>query len=480
MPKFGKRGNCYMRKTKIVATLGPACFGYSKIKALALAGVNVFRINLSHAKRQDMDNIAKDLKRVRKELKLPLPLMVDTRGPEIRVKTFKNGSVNIVRGQQFVFTGREVEGDETMVSLTQPAIINNIKIGNKILACNGLIAFKVIDVKGKDIVTKALNSGKIANFKSLAVPGVEYSVPYLNAADKDDILWAIKNDADFVAASFVNCEKDVQTLRTFIAKNGGSLKIIAKVESALGVKNLNEIISSADGLMVARGDLGVEVAIEKLPSIQKKMIHLANLQGKPVITATEMLESMITSARPTRAEVSDVANAVYDGSSAVMLSGETAAGKHPVEAVKSMSKIVAETEKNINFFENFASTLYPMNNTTDVVSHSVVDASFMQPTKCIFVFTYTGQSAEAISRFRPAVDIVSATPTERTYRQLDLLWGIKPMLTQEFHSTDEMFAIANSLVKKNKIAISGEKIIITSGTPHQNGGTNLIKIDVVK
>ncbi len=469
-----------MKKTKIVATIGPSCMKYETLKQMCLNGLNIVRINLSHAKHPDMDEIVKNVKRARKELNIPLPIMLDTRGPEIRVKTFKGGGAEIKRGQTFIFTGRDIEGDNTKVALNEPNIVKCVKAGNKILAVNGLIGFKVIEVKGKDIITKALNSGVIANRKSLFLPGVKFNTPYLNDADKEDILWGIKNDADLVAASFVNSKQDVLALKEFIAANNGELKIIAKIESALGVKNLDEIIEASDAVMVARGDLGVEMPVERLPDIQKAIIKKATTQGKASITATEMLESMITNNRATRAEVSDVANAVYDGSGAVMLSGETAAGKYPVEAVKTMAKVCLETEKHINYFKKFTSSTNKLSETTEVVSNSAVNASFLQPTKAIVSFTTSGNSANMVSRFRPSVPILGATPSEKAYRQLEMYWGVTPVLTRVYNSTDDMFKIASEIVKKLGVAKINDTIVITCGTPKQLGCTNLLKIELVR
>ncbi len=469
-----------MRKTKIIGTIGPACIEYDTMKALVQAGLNIARINLSHAKLDDMEKILKNVKRIRKELNVPLPIMLDTRGPEIRVKTFKEGLVSIKKGQTFTFTGRNLIGDETIVSFNEPKIVDCIKVGGKILAVNGLLAFKVVAKEGKDVITKAMNSGVISNRKSLSIPNVEFSTPYLNTADKNDILWGIKNNVGLLAASFVNSKEDVNVLRNFIEKNGGNMKIISKIESQCGLKNMDAIIDASDAIMVARGDLGVEVPVECLPDIQKTMIKHSIMRGKPVITATEMLESMITSNRATRAEVSDVANAVYDGTSAVMLSGETAAGKFPVEAVRTMAKVAYETEKHIHYDKRFDNTMFRLQNTTDVVSHSAVSASFMQNTKAIVVFTNSGLSAAMISRFRPSVTIIGATPDEMVYRQLELSWGVKPVLTSVYSSTDEMFKIGNQIVKKLGIAKTDDKIIMTCGTPMKKGETNLIKIEVVK
>ncbi len=469
-----------MRKTKIIGTIGPASNSYEVMKRLVLAGLNIVRINLSHAKVDDMEKILNNVKKLRQELKLPLPIMLDTRGPEVRVKTFANDSVNIKKGQKFIFTGRDIVGNEQEVSFNTPEIVRCIKAGNKILAVNGLLTFKVLEVKGQDVITKALNSGILSNRKSLSIPNVKYSTPYLNDQDEQDILWGIKNDIELIAASFVNGKEDVIVLRSFIEKNGGNMKIISKIESSCGVKNLDEIIDASDGIMVARGDLGVEVPVEKLPELQKIIIKRSKEKGRAVITATEMLESMIYNNRATRAEVSDVANAVYDGTSVVMLSGETAMGKFPVQAVETMAKIARETEKHINYAKRFLTSNYKITNTTDVVSHSAVSASLIQNTKAIVVFSQSGTSAQMISRFRPLVPIIGATPNEKVYRQLELSWGVIPVLTSEYNSTDEMFKIADEIVKKKKFAKAKDTIIITCGTPKQNGCTNLIKIDTVK
>ena len=337
-----------------------------------------------------------------------------------------------------------------------------------------LLTFNVVEVNGKDIITKAQNSGVISNRKSLSIPGVKYSTPYLNEPDKNDILWAIKNDVEYVAASFVNSKEDVVSLKKFIAKNNGIMKVISKIESQLGVDNMDEIIEASDGIMVARGELGVEVPMEKLPEIQKTLIKKSVMKGKPVITATEMLESMITNSRPTRAEISDIANAVYDGTSCVMLSGETANGKYPVDAVKIMASVVEETEKHLT--GSHMQDDVRLKSIADLISHSAYSATQSHNIKAIFSYTDTGLTAGLISRFRPQVSIIGATPNEKVYRQLELLWGVCPVLTPIYKTTDEMFSIANNIAKKNKFVTVGDKLLITCGTPKQYGGTNLIKI----
>ena len=467
-----------MKKTKIIGTIGPASIDYEMMKKLVLAGLNVVRINLSHAKIKDMETILKNVKKLRKELGVPLPIMIDTRGPELRVKTFEAGSVNIKKGQQFIFTASDIVGNQEKVAINLPEIVLCVKPGDKILAVNGLLTFKVVEVNGDNIVTKAQDSGVLSNRKSLFVPGVKLNTPYLNEADKKDILWGIKNNVDLIAASFINSKEDVKTLRKFITKNGGHMQIISKIESQCGVDNLDEIIEHSDAIMVARGDLGVEVKMERLPELQKQIIKKTVMKGKTVITATEMLESMIENRRPTRAEVTDVANAVYDGTSCVMLSGETANGKNPELAVKMMAQVCLETEKNIKPF-----TLMDcdnINNIEDIVSQSAVVASKAQNIKAIVAHTNSGLSAGLISRFRPQVDIIGATPNDVVYRQMELRWGVKPVLTKEYNSTDEMFKISTDIVKIAKLAKNGDAIVITCGTPKKNGGTNLIKIEEVK
>ena len=467
-----------MKKTKIIGTIGPSSISYDVMKSLVLAGLNVVRINLSHAKLKDMETILKNVKKLRKELNVALPIMIDTRGPELRVKTFESGSVEIKKGQLFAFTSKDIVGNENRVSINHPQILSNIKVGDKILAVNGLLTFKVVEVTDTDVITKASEDGTLSNRKSLFVPGVKLNVPYLNDLDKQDILWAIKNNVELIAASFINSKEDVKILRKFITKNGGDMQIISKIESQCGVDNLDEIIEESDAIMVARGDLGVEVKMERLPELQKQIIKKTVMCGKTVITATEMLESMIENRRPTRAEVTDVANAVYDGTSCVMLSGETASGKNPELAVKMMAQICMETEKNIEPFS--LTDCGNINTIEDVVSQSAVVASNTSNIKAIVAHTNSGVSAGLVSRFRPRVDIIGATPNELTYRQMELRWGVKPVLTKAYNSTDEMFEISKEIVKNEKLVRTNDAIVITCGTPLKNGGTNLIKITQIK
>lgn len=463
-----------MKRTKIIGTIGPSSMDYNVMKNLVLAGLNVVRINLSHAKIKDMNLIIQNVKKLRKELNLPLPVMIDTRGPEVRVGTFINGFAEIKKGQNFIFDSKTSNGDNSRVSISVPKIISNIKVGDKILANDGLITFEVIKVEDNQVITKAKNYGTISNRKSLFIPGVEMPKPYLNKEDKKDILWGIENDVDFVAASFVNSASDVKSLKSFISKNGGDMKIVSKIESQQGIKNIDEIIDASDAIMVARGDLGVEVAMEVLPELQKLIIKKSVQKGKPVITATEMLESMINNNRPTRAEVSDVANAVYDGTSCVMLSGETASGKFPVEAVRTMAKVCLVTEKSITKYNRDLNRI--SNTSEDFISQGVVSASNSSDIKLIVTYTNVGTTANLISRYRPKTPILAITPNEKTYRQMDMIWGVTPIKSSTYETTDEMFSIANNIIKKGKYAKKGDKVIVTNGTPNLNGGTNLLKI----
>lgn len=469
-----------MRKTKIIGTIGPSSRNYNTLKKLVLAGLNVCRINMSHDTFKDHQPVFDIVKRLRKELNKSIPIMLDTRGPEIRIKTFENGEVELKRGQTFKFVGYDVEGNQNMVSITAPEIISILKPKQKILAANGLLEFKVIEIKNDEIVCKVLNTAILSNRKSLSFPGVKFNTPYINEKDKNDIIWGIKNGVDYIAASFVNCKEDILALKKLIAENNGHCKIISKIESSFAIDNLDEIIEESYGIMVARGDLGVEMPIPKLPELQKLIIKKSKQAGKICITATEMLESMIHNPRPTRAETTDVANAVYDGTGALMLSAETAAGNFPVESVRYMSSIAEETEKHISYDKRFHSMQFTAKNITDVVSNSAVNASFQQKTKAIVVFTNTGECARMVARFRPKATIVAATPDEVIFRQLDLLWGVTPVFTPMYETTDEMFEMANKIVKDFKIAKPNDIILITSGTPKTPGHTNLIKLDIVK
>ena len=384
-----------MRKTKIICTIGPACENEKTLAEMCRAGMNVARLNFSHGTHEEHLEKIKLVKKVREKLDLPIAIMLDTKGPEYRIKTFKDGKIHLNDGDVFTFTTDEVEGDQSRVSVTYKNLHNELVAGDKILLNNGLVVFEVTEINGTSIITKVLMGGELSNRKSMSCPDKVLEQDFLSEQDKADILFGIENDVDFIAASFVSRESDIRSMRDFIDANGGKdIDIIAKIENRAGVDNIEDICTVADGIMVARGDLGVEIPFVELPTIQKYLIKKCRLLGKRVITATEMLESMITNSRPTRAEISDVANAVYDGSSAVMLSGETAVGKNPVAAVKSMAEIAEFTEQGIDYKQWFLSTEFRIRNNIDAVSHSTCSMAVDTNAKCIVVASMSGQMLE--------------------------------------------------------------------------------------
>lgn len=467
------------RKTKIITTLGPATSSYKAMKELVLNGANVLRLNCSHGTMEENQEKVEVIKKLRKELGIALPIMLDTRGPEIRVGKFEKGSVSLKKGSTFSFYKDDRLGDINGVSIQQKEIFSNLKVGSKILACNGLITFKVIDKLDNSVLCKVKNNGVLSDHKSLFLPNIDYNTDYLNDKDKKDILWGIKNGVEFVAASFVNHKEDIETLKNFITKNGGDMEIIAKIESKIGIKNLDSIIDVSDGVMVARGDLGVEIPHEKLPELQKLIIKKASRAGKIVITATEMLESMISSPRPTRAETSDVANAIYDGTSSIMLSGETAMGKFPTLAVQTMSKIAHETEKSIHYKKRYLNNEFASGSLTDVLSNAVVHISFMlKDLKAIIVYTDTGHTAKMISRFKPDCPIIALTPNEVTFNRLALSWGVTPLLCKPCLTANDLIKTINTKLIANKLAKPNDMVLIGTGT-RKPSNTDMIKIHYI-
>ena len=422
----------YARKTKIIATMGPACADRQILRDMVNAGMNVARFNMSHSTHDEHLKRINLVKEVRRELAIPVALMLDTRGPEIRLGKFVGDSVEVKAGSEFRLIGTETEGDSKHASVTCPDFAKMVAPGNVLLMNDGLIKMQVKKIDGDDIVLDVLIGGTLSNHKSINVVGVHLGMPYLSEQDKKDILFGIKQGADYVAASFVSCGDDVRVLKNFLLQNGGeNIEIIAKIESGTGIDNIDEIIALADGIMIARGDLGVEIPMEALPSIQKSLIKKARAAGKRVITATEMLESMIYKPRPTRAETSDVANAVYDGTGAVMLSGETAAGNYPVQAVKAMSDIAAYTEQAIHYRKRFAITDYEIESIADAVCASAVKASYDLAAQAIVVATRSGKTAKLISGFRPSCPIIAVTRHESTYHKMALTWGVQPILAAD-------------------------------------------------
>lgn len=470
-----------MRKTKIICTIGPACDSEEKLRELCLNGMNVARLNFSHGTQEDHLNVINKIKKVRSELGLPIAIMLDTKGPEFRIKTFKDGKITLKEGDKFTFTVDDVEGDETRVSVNYPGLVNDIKKGDKILLNNGLMSFIVEEVKGHDIITRTLIGGETSNRKSMSFPNKVLNQVYLSEQDKSDILFGIQNDVDYIACSFVSRKKDLEDLTSFVNENGGEkIGIIAKIENQPGVDNIEEICELCEGIMIGRGDMGVEIPFEELPAIQKKLITKCRLLGKRVITATEMLESMIHNPRPTRAEISDVANAVYDGTSAIMLSGESAAGKYPILALKTMSKIAEATEKNINYTNRFRNSDFKITSPVDAISHATCGMAIDIGAKAIVACTISGMTARMVSRFRCPCEIIGLATDEKTRRKLALSWGVTPILCDTLPSTEVLFYTAKQKAQKALSLKAGDKIVITGGVINgQSGNTNLIKIESI-
>ena len=470
-----------MRKTKIICTIGPASESKEVLTKMCEAGMNVARLNFSHGTHEEHQKKIDTIKEVRESLNMPIAIMLDTKGPEYRIKTFKDEKVTLETGKQFIFTVDDVEGDETRVSVSYKNLVNELKIGDTILVNNGLLIFKVKELKGNDVICDIINGGVISNRKSMNFPNHVMTGDYLSEQDKRDILFGIQNDVDFVAASFVSNKSDVKVLRDFLNENGGAdIDIIAKIENRAGVDNIDEICEIADGVMVARGDLGVEIPFVEVPSIQKYLIKKCRLLGKRVITATEMLESMIYNPRPTRAEISDVANAVYDGSSAIMLSGESAAGKYPVDAVRNMAEIAEYTEKNIDYVNRFNTTDYVIKSNIDAVSHSTCSMAIDTKAKGIVISSLSGMTVRMVSRFRCPVDIIGMTTSEKAWRKLNLSWGVTPVLSEEFNSVDVMFYHAVRHAKEVFKLAPGSNVILTGGQASgKSGNTNTIRLETV-
>ena len=471
-----------MRKTKIVCTLGPATDNEDVLRQMMLAGMNVARCNFSHAtydehrKRMDM------IKKLRKEVGQPVAILLDTKGPEVRVKNFKDGRVTLEDGQLFTLTADEVEGTKDKVSVTYNRLYEDLEVGMRVLIDDGLIEMQVEQVDRTNIVCRVINGGTVSNHKGVNVPDVDLSMPYISDKDREDILFGISQDVDFIAASFVQKKEDILQLRRLLEKNGGSdIKIIAKIENAQGVTNIDDIIEVSDGIMVARGDMGVEIPYEEVPVIQKKIIKKVYRTGKQVITATQMLESMIKNPRPTRAETTDVANAVYDGTSAIMLSGETAAGAYPVEAVKTMVRIAERTEQDVDYRKRFyQSSRETDTDITNAICHASCTTALDLNAKAIVTVTKSGTSARMLAKYRPESDIISCATTEKVCRQLSLTWGVTPIVIKEEKEVFHLFDKAIQAAVKMKLLEAGDLTVITSGVPiGVSGTTNMMKVQVV-
>ena len=470
-----------MRKTKIICTIGPACSDESALRKMCLAGMNVARLNFSHGTHQDHLARIQMLKKVREELDIPLPIMLDTKGPEYRIGCFENGKIELKEGDLFTLTTRDVSGNQEMVSVSYKNLCAQLQPGDRVLINNGLLVLEVLESDSENTRCRALTGGVLSDRKSMSFPNHVFSHEYLSEQDKADILFGAENDVDYIACSFVSRKEDLIAVHDFLNANGISgIDLIAKIENRAGVDHLEEICAHCDGVMVARGDLGVEIPYEELPAIQKHMITKARMLGKRVITATEMLESMINNIRPTRAEISDVANAVYDGTSAIMLSGETAAGKYPVQAVEAMSRIALETEKDIRYDRRFRNAEFKMQNIVDAISHAVCGMSIDIGAKVIVVCSLSGRTVRMVSRFRAPTDILGVTTDVKAWRKLALSWGVTPALSERFDSTDVLFFNAKNLARQVFDLKKGDRIVISGGLANGvSGNTNIIKAEVI-
>ncbi len=470
-----------MRKTKIVCTLGPASDTEEVIAAMADAGMNVARINFSHGTHEEHAKKIAMIKKIRDEKNIPLPILLDTKGPEFRIRTFRDGKVTLKEGDPFTFTTQEIEGDERRVSVSYKGICDDMKPGDKILLNNGLMVFEGKKVKAPDVECTVVVGGELSNRKSMFFPEKQLNLVYLSEQDKSDLLFGIEQGVDFVACSFVSKAQDILDVRNFLHEHGSDdIDLIAKIENRAGVNNLQSILDVSDGIMIGRGDMGVEIPYEELPDIQKTIINACRRAGKRCITATEMLESMIKQPRPTRAEISDVANAVYDGSSAVMLSGETAAGLYPVQSIAAMARIALQAESREQFIQKVDEKDYLIRSTSDALSHSACTLARDVKAKAIVVCTRTGGTAKMVSRFRPMIDIIGMTTDIRSYRKLALSWGVLPVMSEEYNSVDVLFHFAKCAARDSGLVKKGDTIVITGGTPNgKSGNSNLINIETI-
>ena len=470
-----------MRKTKIICTLGPSTDKEGVLRELIANGMNVARFNFSHGSHEEHLGRLEKLKALREELGKPVAALLDTKGPEIRLKDFKNGVENLVAGQTFTLTTRDVEGTNEICSITYKDLPMDVEPNGTIMLDDGLIKLQIQTVNDTDIVCTVLNNGKIKNKKGVNVPGVHLSMPYMSQRDKDDIIFGIQQGYDFIAASFVRTAQDVYEIRNLLNQYDSNIRIIAKIENREGVNNIDSILAAADAVMVARGDLGVEIDFTELPGIQKTIIDRSFSFGKPIVTATQMLDSMIVNPRPTRAEISDVANAIYDGTSAIMLSGETAAGAYPVEALKTMSAIAERTEQEGFHLRGRTMDFNPGKiSVSDATAHAACLTARDVNAAAIVTVSESGTTARLLSKYRPQQPIIACVMREQVQRQLSLSWGITPLMMSLAHSTDELIEMSTALAKENGYLHNGELAVVTAGVPvGVSGTTNMIKIHMV-
>lgn len=470
-----------MKRTKIICTLGPSSSNEETLTAMIQAGMNVARLNFSHGTHEEQQEKINLVKRVREKLQEPIPILLDTKGPEYRIRTFRDHKIELKDGDTFTFTINEEEGTQERVSVSYKGLVHDLDVGDMILVNDGLVKFQVREKTDCDLICDVVIGGALSDRKSMSFPNKVLRQIYLSEQDKHDLLFGIQNDVDFVACSFVSCAQDVIDVRNFLDENGGKdIQIIAKLENRAGVNNAESILEHCEGLMVARGDLGVEIPYVELPAIQKQLLTTCRLKGGLAITATEMLESMISKPRPTRAEISDVANAVFDGTSATMLSGETAAGRYPVEAVAAMANIAKEAERNTNYAKRFKQYTFELQNLNDALSHATCQLAIDTKATCVVACTRTGTTGKLICRFRAPTPIIGMTTSEKAYRQLAMSWNVKPVMVDEFFSTDVLFYHAAIVARATGFAKTGDTIVITGGmTNGRSGNTNLIKVETL-
>ncbi len=471
-----------MRRTKIICTLGPASDNGDVLRDMMLGGMNLARLNFSHGTHEEHKKRADLVKKIREELKLPIPLLLDTKGPEIRTGKFKDDQVVLEENDEFILVNKDIIGDETQCTITYKELYKDVSKGSKILINDGLVELEVTEIKNKDIHCRVLNGGVVGNHKGINVPGAEIKLPALTKQDIDDIKFGIENDFDIIAASFVRKASDVVEIRKVLEKNGGKdILIIAKIENREGIKNFNDILKVSDGIMVARGDLGVEIPVEEVPIVQKNIIEKCYQAGKPVITATQMLDSMIRNPRPTRAEASDVANAIFDGTSCVMLSGETAAGKYPLETIEVMARIAEKAERSMDYWKRFTTARSEFNSSvTNAISHATCTTALDLKASAIITVTQSGHTARMIARFRPACPIIATTANPKVQRQLNLSWGVLPYLVGIANTTDEMFDNGVEKALESGLVKNGDLAVITAGMPAGiSGTTNTLKVHIV-
>ena len=471
-----------MRKTKIICTLGPAVDDENVLRMLMLKGMNVARINFSHGTHEEHKKRIDTFKKVRDSLGLPIPLLLDTKGPEIRTGIFEKGEVQLKPGETFILCHDDILGDESRVSVSYKDLYKDVTKGSRILIDDGLVELRVEEIRDKDIYCTVINGGVVGNRKGINVPGVEVRLPSITEKDIEDIKFGIENEFDFIGASFIRKADDVVDIKKLLEKNGGAdIKVIAKIENRTGLENIDEIIKVADGIMVARGDLGVEIPVEEVPIAQKMLIEKCYANGKPVITATQMLDSMIRNPRPTRAEASDVANAIYDGTSAIMLSGETAAGRYPVESLEMMSRIAEKAESSIDYWRRFSDFRGDIvTSVTNAIGHATCTTAQDLKAAAIITVTKSGHTARMISRFRPDCPIIATTVSPRVQRQLSLSWGVLPYLVDYASSTDEMFDSGIEKALESGLVRNGDLVVITAGIPiGVSGTTNIMKVHIV-